>query len=309
MCLLCSSKLILQYLYYEFFVLLYFNQKSRKTKFSTKKVDAFEKYIKNMEQNGTYADNGCLVAFARLYQVNINIHQLNMPVWTINGVFGNKMRPRELHLSYHNGEHYSSIRPIGDRTNAPANVLMKQNSETFNDSFISKNANSKNKSQFKYQSNSMSRESCYLDQTEINLSEGLDGVGDYDECKFNEKVDEIIEITKCMDINLIKDLLVQNNYDSEDTINSLISQANTEVHYNECKEKSKPPKVANGSDKKMEKKMRQMERQRIKVIENSQEKHDKSNSKSEETSSNQTKLKSNQLVQKPSSLIIQTKSI
>lgn len=55
-----------------------------------KKLDSFEKYIKNMEQPGTYADNGCLVAFARLYQVNINIHQLNLPIWTINGVINAK---------------------------------------------------------------------------------------------------------------------------------------------------------------------------------------------------------------------------
>lgn len=50
----------------------------KRSTFLNKKLDAFEKYIKNLEQPGTYADNGCLVAFARLYQVNINIHQLNM---------------------------------------------------------------------------------------------------------------------------------------------------------------------------------------------------------------------------------------
>lgn len=38
-------------------------------KLFNRKLDAFEKYIKNLEQAGTYADNGCLVAFARLYQV------------------------------------------------------------------------------------------------------------------------------------------------------------------------------------------------------------------------------------------------
>ena len=84
--------------------------KSGKNKFMSKKPDAYEKYIKNLEQLGTYGDNGCLVAFARLYQVNINIHQLNMPIWEISGVTRKNGLPRELHLSYHNGEHYSSVR-------------------------------------------------------------------------------------------------------------------------------------------------------------------------------------------------------
>jgi OTU domain-containing protein 3 len=86
------------------------NEKSSKSGGSSsflnsKKLDAFEKYIKNLEQPGTYADNGCLVAFARLYQLNINIHQLNMPIWTIGGHTEASKKPkqpvRELHLSYH----------------------------------------------------------------------------------------------------------------------------------------------------------------------------------------------------------------
>lgn len=130
----------------------------------SKKHDAYEKYIKNLEQAGTYADNGCLVAFARLYQVNINIHQLNMPIWTINGTVngggGKNRNPiRELHLSYHNGEHYSSIRPIGDRTNLPTNIYMNN---TFdhdiqdNSSSKSSNKNSKNKSSKSVGSNATS---------------------------------------------------------------------------------------------------------------------------------------------------------
>ncbi len=32
---------------------------------------------------------------------------------------------RELHISYHNGDHYSSVRKIGDNLEAPANVKIK----------------------------------------------------------------------------------------------------------------------------------------------------------------------------------------
>lgn len=111
----------------------------------TKKPDAYEKYIKNLEQLGTYGDNGCLVAFARLYQVKINIHQLNMPIWEISGVTRINDLPRELHLSYHNGEHYSSVRTIGDRTRAPANISITKNGQNNFDSYTSKNGNTQTK--------------------------------------------------------------------------------------------------------------------------------------------------------------------
>ena len=101
------------------------------------KLDAFEKYIRNLEQAGTYADNGCLVAFARLFNVDINIHQLNLDIWTIHGSdmahqsngrdgLHRKELLRQLHLSYHNGEHYSSIRPIGDKSTKPSNINISE---------------------------------------------------------------------------------------------------------------------------------------------------------------------------------------
>lgn len=145
----------------------------------SKKLDAYERYIKNLEQPGTYADNGCLVAFARLYQVNINIHQLNMPIWTISGVatMATKAQPRELHLSYHNGEHYSSIRPIGDRTNTPANILITQNninhnSENFYDaacaSFSISSRNNKNNKNFDNNVKNKQKSGSFCYNTEYN---------------------------------------------------------------------------------------------------------------------------------------------
>jgi OTU domain-containing protein 3 len=84
-----------------------------------------------MEETGSYADNGCLVAFSRLYQLDIVIHQLGIPIWTIAGS-DNKNIKKQLHLAYHNGEHYSSLRPIGDRSNEPTNI--KLNSKDNNES-------------------------------------------------------------------------------------------------------------------------------------------------------------------------------
>lgn len=94
-----------------------------------------------------------------------------------------------------------------------------------------------------------------------------------------------------MDINMIKEKLAEHNYDTEQTINYFINQRNLEEWRNDNEndadddendeqfigkqQKSRPlSKIAtkSGSDKKMEKKMRQMERQRLKAIEQQQEK-------------------------------------
>lgn len=76
----------------------------------------------NLSRPGTYAGQDSLVAFARLHRVNIIIHQLNSPLWQIEG--GGGENARELHLSYHNGEHYSSVRRIGDFADTPAQVRL-----------------------------------------------------------------------------------------------------------------------------------------------------------------------------------------
>ena len=61
------------------------------------------------------------MAFARNHGVNIVIHQLNEPRWVIyGGNYSKNGQVHELHISYHNGEHYSSVRRINDNTTEPA---------------------------------------------------------------------------------------------------------------------------------------------------------------------------------------------
>lgn len=78
--------------------------------------------VKELGNAGTYGGNDSIVAFSRCYGVNIVIHQLNERCWVIEG---DKYRKpddpkRDLHISYHNGDHYSSVRRIGDPINGPA---------------------------------------------------------------------------------------------------------------------------------------------------------------------------------------------
>jgi len=82
----------------------------------------FNRYMDNLSRMGTYAGQDALVAFARLHRVSIMIHQLNSPLWLIEG--GDGGCDGELHLSYHNGEHYSSVRRAGDCTDEPAQIRL-----------------------------------------------------------------------------------------------------------------------------------------------------------------------------------------
>jgi hypothetical protein len=253
------------------------------------------------------------VAFARLFQVDINIHQLDLEIWTINGsdmaLNGHlkKGLVRQLHLSYHNGEHYSSIRPIGDNSKNPTNITInehensKKSSQHHNEATNSKDKHNSLKSiaQNHYESNGAF--SNYINDSytypEHLFAEGDNNNnhlnGDYfgeDECqkmcqtemedanKLEYKIEQIIEITKCFDISLIRTKLDENQNDVNLTIDAVINDQNKTIRNDQNKGRggendeiylSSGGESSNSfkMDKKQEKKQRQMERQRIKVLE------------------------------------------
>ena len=78
----------------------------------------FDRYIARLRKKGTHAGNDAIVAFARLHNLNVVIHQLNQPIWEIP-LAKDPRTTRELHITYHDGEHYSSVR-TGSKTTLPA---------------------------------------------------------------------------------------------------------------------------------------------------------------------------------------------
>ncbi|XP_038154441.1 OTU domain-containing protein 3 [Cyprinodon tularosa] len=89
----------------------------------------FPQHLSNLAQPGTFAGNDAIVAFARSQQVKVVIHQLNAPLWEINGA--EKQVCRELHIAYRYGDHYDSVRRIGDNSESPAQlrIEMLQNTQ------------------------------------------------------------------------------------------------------------------------------------------------------------------------------------
>lgn len=78
----------------------------------------FDDYCKSMEKDGTWAGHMELQAASLVTHSNICIHRHMSPRWYIQN-FDNR-DSRMLHLSYHDGEHYNSIRLKEDSCSGPA---------------------------------------------------------------------------------------------------------------------------------------------------------------------------------------------
>ncbi|XP_012681656.1 OTU domain-containing protein 3 [Clupea harengus] len=83
----------------------------------------FTQHLSNLSQPGMFAGNDAIVSFARNQQVKVVIHQLNAPLWEING--SEKQLCRELHIAYRYGDHYDSVRHIGDNSESPSHLRIE----------------------------------------------------------------------------------------------------------------------------------------------------------------------------------------
>lgn len=85
---------------------------------------SFDSHLSSLAESGTFAGNDSIVAFARLHDITVVIHQLNKPLWQIHG--GREGRPgqSEVHISYHNGDHYNSVRRMGACAASPSRISL-----------------------------------------------------------------------------------------------------------------------------------------------------------------------------------------
>ncbi|XP_076451658.1 uncharacterized protein LOC143287510 [Babylonia areolata] len=88
----------------------------------------FDDHLSSLKKLGTHAGNDAIVAFAKLHNVNVFIHQLRGNPIQISGP-SSSANVRQVHIAYHNGDHYSSIRRHGDNTESPANIRIQESSK------------------------------------------------------------------------------------------------------------------------------------------------------------------------------------
>ncbi|RID44039.1 hypothetical protein BRARA_I00862 [Brassica rapa] len=82
----------------------------------------FEDYCKTMDDDGTWAGNMELQAASLVTRSNICIHRSMSPRWYIRNF--DDARTRMIHLSYHDGEHYNSVRSKEDACGGPARPVV-----------------------------------------------------------------------------------------------------------------------------------------------------------------------------------------
>lgn len=81
----------------------------------------FDEYCRSMQEDGTWAGHMELQAASLVTETNICIHRHMSPRWHIRNF--NRIGTRTLHLSYHDGEHYNSIRLQNDDSLGPAQLI------------------------------------------------------------------------------------------------------------------------------------------------------------------------------------------
>ncbi|NWS76767.1 OTUD3 protein, partial [Crotophaga sulcirostris] len=149
----------------------------------------FEKHVTNLTKPGTFAGNDAIVAFARNNQLNVVIHQLNAPLWQIQGT--DKKDVRELHIAYRYGEHYDSVRRINDDSEAPAYLQMEMLCQ-----------NDSNK------------------EEKVKPQQGESG--DETEVEVEDAVQKVCNATGCSDTDLVRRILEVEDYNVEPAVFAIV---------------------------------------------------------------------------------------
>eukprot|EP01025_Chloroclados_australasicus_P018052 TRINITY_DN1933_c1_g1_i1.p1 TRINITY_DN1933_c1_g1~~TRINITY_DN1933_c1_g1_i1.p1 ORF type:complete len:531 (+),score=101.46 TRINITY_DN1933_c1_g1_i1:61-1653(+) len=87
--------------------------------------ESFESYLKRIRKDGTWAGQIELQAASLAFEVNICIYQYQQPRWTLENFPSNEAKT--IHISYHDGEHYNSVRDLEDYSpGPPEDIKMKE---------------------------------------------------------------------------------------------------------------------------------------------------------------------------------------
>lgn len=89
----------------------YIEENSDFLKFFMEDDKPIDKYLQEMRKDGTWGGNIELYSLSMLLKVNFYIHLYNRPMYIVKN---HEYPSRDVFLSYHDGEHYNSVRLITD---------------------------------------------------------------------------------------------------------------------------------------------------------------------------------------------------
>ncbi|XP_066296080.1 OTU domain-containing protein 3-like isoform X2 [Branchiostoma lanceolatum] len=165
----------------------------------------FDRHVAELRKHGTYAGNDAIVAFAKLHGVNVVIHQLNKPLFHVKG--SDRRDAPELHISYHNGDHYCSVRRIADNSDRPANVKIAPGAD---EERGRRKQNDQHTNRQDYHTGYPVISDYGGDFTAEELSYLSEDRTDMEEFVMNS--------TGCQDLRLIRETLEDHHYDLESTV-------------------------------------------------------------------------------------------
>lgn len=212
----------------------------------------FSKHVSDLAEPGTFAGNDAIVAFARSQQVKVVIHQLNAPLWEING--SEKDQCQELHIAYRYGDHYDSVRHITDNSETPARLRIANLNNTRQSS-----GSQKEKQRFFYPSHSPDEDDVILNSIKNSTLSSQD----VNVCQSSATSQERLELkqrsqSSCSDCETEKHPQCESAH-LPCIVNTTPSESST-LH---------KPKISNKQRKeqqRLEKKKRQEERHRQKIL-------------------------------------------
>ena len=82
--------------------------------------ESFDAYLSRLRKDGEWGGQIELQALSLCLKINIIVHQLDQPRWEI---LNHPREAKAIHLSYHDGEHYNSVRLLTDLGKGPAQEI------------------------------------------------------------------------------------------------------------------------------------------------------------------------------------------
>jgi len=211
----------------------------------------FEKYLEHLSSNGIYGGNDSIVAFARLHNLNIVIHQLNSPTFCINGIddtnHSNAKREIVLHLAYHSMEHYSSVRRSDDSGSGPGYLYHHNTIPKIDEINSNDNVNEKNIQKLKRKGKEREKEkqSLVINSIVLDEKEHIMKIEKEETIKETEKDDEAIKKvdseaimkiqmeTGYQDMEVIEKCLVDNSFDIDATLTFVLQLMTLKESYDD----------------------------------------------------------------------------
>ncbi|KAK3020017.1 hypothetical protein RJ639_004977, partial [Escallonia herrerae] len=165
----------------------------------------FDEYCQSMEKDGTWAGNMEVQAVSLVTRCNICIHRNMSPRWYIQNFHSKEARM--IHLSYHDWEHYNSVRLNEDTCTGPARpVIIKADAD------LSANSN----------------------QGKVAVTKSKGGVG-HNIVKA-ESIRMVIVGSGCENVEKVEKVLLELGGDVGTTIEYLIADQGTEEYLVESEE-------------------------------------------------------------------------